>query len=209
MTFKVAQDRRSQKYYNALEPDSKKLHIILDLETLAVNPKAAVTEIAAQALRNDEWFSVLIDPTYYPSNAFVTDKETVAWHDKRNPQYPSYVSKLATSGTTPECATFNLVDWICSMEQKYGAHAVIWTRGIDFDIPILTNLLSFYGIKNPWHYRNVRDIRTLGAIVPGVKVIAGDHTALGDVRAAAAYMSQLAFVEPRIATMLGFDQEGS
>lgn len=193
-------DKLEKKAYSALEPDSQKLHIVVDTETLAINPQAAVTEIAGHVLGKDEWFCVRINPTKFQELDFTTNSETVEWHEKRD---KNYLKELIMFGEEPAVATVKFVDWIYTMEDKYQAHAVIWTRGIDFDIPILTHLLSHYGFRNPWHYRNVRDIRTLGALLPEIKVTTGDHSALGDVRAAATYMSQLAYAHPMISNMLG------
>lgn len=188
--------------YDALEPDSQKLHLVVDTETLAVDPRAAVTEIAGHVLNKEEWFCARINPGKYEGN-FIVNEKTLDWHKARD---KNYLEELAMFGREPASAAAEFINWIEAMEHKYQARAVIWTRGLDFDIPILTNLLSFHGFKNPWHHRNVRDIRTLGALFPEVKVVRGDHSALGDVRAAATYMSQLAFADPRVATMLGMYQ---
>lgn len=199
-------EKPEKKFYSALEPDSKKLHIVVDTETLALTPNAAVVEIAGHVLGKEEWFYLLINPATYQAGAFVTNPETVAWHEKRD---PTYQALLESSGEHPTAAASSFVTWLYAMEDKYQARTVIWTRGTDFDIPVLSNFLKFFGHKLPWHYRNVRDIRTLGAMFPEIKVVLGDHTALGDVRAAATYMNQLAFADPRVATMLGMYQPGA
>ena len=69
-----------------------------------------------------------------------------------------------------------------------GLHCVseVWCRGTDFDIPLLRNAFNQFGIPIPWHYSDVRDLRTLDKffVLPKLPRPADlkEHHALDDCR---------------------------
>ncbi len=181
------------------KPDSGKLHLVLDLETLAIHPQSAITEIGIVDILTDGRFSAHINPQEQ-QEGFVQDPGTIEWHLKRD---PSYLSTLAFAGVRPCSAAGQLHNWLMERKNLSEKELVIWCQGTDFDIPIITNFLTHYGYHLPWKYLDVRDIRTLAALFPQVEYKKGNHTALEDASMAAQYLRKLAFGIPEVAYMLG------
>ena len=46
---------------------------------------------------------------------------------------------------------------------------IVWSNGSSFDISILQTALQKYNIKEPWYYRNIRDVRTVVSLFPVIK----------------------------------------
>lgn len=181
--------------------DSGKRHLVLDLETLAIHPHAAITEIGIVDLLTDERFSLLLNPNEMLTEpGFVQDPSTIDWHLRRD---PSYLILLAHNGIRPCTAAGLLHNWLMERKNLSDKELVIWCQGTDFDIPIITNFLKHYGYHLPWGHTNVRDIRTLAALFPGLEYKKGNHTALEDAVMAAEYLRKLAFGSDQVRRMLG------
>lgn len=185
------------------KPDNGKLHFVLDLETLAIHPHAAITEIGIVDILTDERFSLLINPyemQMEPGAPFVTSNETIDWHLRKD---PSYLILLAHTGVRPCAAAGLLYNWLTERKNLSEKELVIWCQGTDFDIPIITNFLKHYQYHVPWGHTNVRDIRTLAALFPGMEYKKGNHTALEDASMAAQYLRKLAFGSDPVRHLLG------
>lgn len=181
------------------KPDCNKRHLVLDLETFAVHPHAAVTEIGIVDLRSMETFNLLINP-HEQKEGFVQDHDTIDWHVKRD---PSYLILLAHNGLRPCAAAGKLHNWLSEKKIQTGQELVIWCQGTDFDIPIISNFLKHYQYNLPWKHTDVRDIRTLAALFPRVDYKKGNHTALEDASMAAQYLRKLSHGYPEVRHMLG------
>lgn len=188
----------------APKPDSEKQHFTLDLETLAIDPHAVVTEIAIVEIKTGSTFNCIINPLEQQESGFIQSQSTLEWHLKRD---PSYAMKLAHNGIRGLSAAEKVVTFIREASAISGKEPVIWCQGTDFDIPILSNFLTRYLGKGklPWAYNNVRDVRTLAALFPEVPYVKGDHTALSDAQGSATFLNQVAWASHQAAVMLGFD----
>lgn len=186
------------------KPDSTKQHFTLDLETLAIDPRAVVTEIGLVEIKTGSSFNCIINPLEQQENGFIQSQETLAWHLKRD---PSYAMKLAHNGIRGKSAAEKLVTFLREAKTISGKDPVIWCQGTDFDIPIISHFLwKFLGLTRlPWAYNDVRDIRTLAALFFEVSYQKGNHTALGDAQASSTFLNQLAWRYPEVATQLGFE----
>lgn len=189
-------------------PDRDKLRFVLDIETLALaETNAAVVDIAlVEVLGNCRFFSGQIKPSWYEEYINYTDKDaftinpaTVDWHNSHNPGYLNMLEQRGEAGTTVVGRMFDFLVDLQTREQK---QIVIMTQGTDFDIPRITNLLKQCGCPLPWHYRNVRDLRTLQQITPHLKYVAGNHTALEDARHSADHLLKQASASMDINTYL-------
>lgn len=183
--------------------DSTKRHLVLDAETLAIHPHAAITEIALVDILTDATFNIVINPyeqQNQPGEPFKTDPQTVEWHLKRD---PSYLILLAHSGVRSSSGATLLQQWLEVKKQETGQQLVIWCQGTDFDIPIITNFLNVFGYRPLWRHDDVRDIRTLAKLFPGVSYKKGNHSALEDATLAAQHLRKLAYSEPAVFNMLG------
>ncbi len=188
--------------YSKSKPDSQKRHLVLDLETLALAPNAAITEIGIVDLLSEDSFSVSINPAEQ-IDGFVQHNETIQWHIKKNPEY---LILLAHTGHRPCAAAGALSNWLKEKKIQTGQELVIWCQGTDFDIPIITNFLKYYGYPLEWKHSDVRDIRTLAALFPNVEYKKGNHTAAEDAYMAAQYLRKLAYGFPEVQTLLGLNR---
>lgn len=181
------------------KPDAGKRHLVLDLETLAIHPHAAITEIGIVDILTDQQLYLQINP-HEMKEGFVQDPKTIEWHLTRD---PSYLINLVHTGVRPCHAAGALHNWLMQVKANSDKELVIWCQGTDFDIPIISNFLKHYQYLLPWKYLDVRDIRTLAALFPQVEYKKGNHTAIEDARMAAQYLRKLAFGSFEVNTMLG------
>ena len=154
-------------------------HIMIDIETFALTPNAALASIGAVVWDGtgwgDEFYMVVDDPDgdFSPS--------TIRWHgDQRN--------MAATVGMGTEAVHYigalNLFsEWL----RKHGAMVEgtrIWSHAT-FDIPVLTSAYKRAELPVGWHHRNCRDLRTLYDLAggrPSLPAIGTSHNALDDAR---------------------------
>lgn len=156
----------------------KSTHIMLDLETLAIHPTAAIIQIGAVALT-----PVLeLGATFKAAVAgdlpgFKIEPRTLLWHQNQNKRNFDLITSNAIQ---LERGIADFDQWVRGFEGK----KIIWCCGTDFDIPIITNAFNYFSRSLPWAYANVRDFRTLREMwkttIPYENT--GTHDALDDAR---------------------------
>lgn len=141
---------------------------MLDLETLALSPKAVVTQIGF-ALFDLEPSSGAIGGIIERGCFFLNPEDqinnfgrevnwsTVAWWLTQEEAARKQMAELGEF-TRAVLEKFNI---IFSSDIKN-----VWGNGSHFDIPIMESLLQDFGFKTPWHYRAPKDCRTLAMLVP-------------------------------------------
>jgi hypothetical protein len=147
-------------------------HVMVDLETLATRPDAAVIQIAALA------FDPALDPGLVgygaAFNVFVSDFEgryvdpqTVAWW-MRQKVAPWIGQRMSEDAYSLPSALKSLHEWYAGIALgPAGGVAGVWSHGATFDLPIIEHAYAQNGMKAPWPYRLPRDTRTLYALTPG------------------------------------------
>lgn len=184
----------------------KKLNIVVDLETLSRRPDAAIISIAAvpfildiELLRQrarhgltgvpayrpekeeetvlSEWapFHETIDATTCALAGLHFEMDTVKFWANMGEEVKSSI--LNENRVSLAQALDDFMVYLDRVKSVTGADdIVIWSQGMDFDIPILKNALyKFAGDKNfdlPWKYYNVRDARTY--MIEGLNLMYGD-----------------------------------
>jgi exodeoxyribonuclease VIII len=136
--------------------------IMIDLETLATSPDAAILTIGA--VKFDPFGDDVNDPKYTKfytrvdldscdKIGLVTNDDTIAWWANQ--------SKEAQDEAFGETDRVDIVD---AMHQLYkfcwGAKRV-WSHGATFDIVICEHIFRKIGKAIPWSFWEVRDTRTL------------------------------------------------
>lgn len=164
------------------EPDHLKIQFVLDLETLSLQSNAAIIDIAlVEVGRGGRQFSVQIKPSSYNEiSGFDISEQTIQWHAKNN---PAFFALCETRGESPQTAAVKLNEFLRDIQEMEGKQVLFHIQGVDFDKPILQNLMSQLGFQPEWHYRNFRDLRTIQAMTPAISYVAGNHTALEDAKA--------------------------
>jgi exodeoxyribonuclease VIII len=151
------------------------MEIMIDIETLATSPDAAVLSIGAcrfdrgtGAVSNP--FLVSVPRSYYEDGMqteFAVDPETCAWWDKQGDEAKKALG--INTVATPYLAMDKLLEWFADNEFertfKFGRDAV-WANPPQFDLTILRHLAKrTYGKEDvPWSHRQERDLRTIRAL---------------------------------------------
>lgn len=156
--------------------------ISLDIETFAKVPNAAVASIALVAWTEDDPDRV---QTFYrpirDDYDGVYDPETIRWHSEQEGNTLGKIDECVRC----EAACIDMSNFLSKFKSRTDGECRIWSHAT-FDIPVLTNfLIRTFGksIDLPWHYRNVRDLRTLYDVSggrPELERVGTYHNALDD-----------------------------
>jgi len=150
------------------------IHFMLDLETLATTPDAAITEIGCVRLDTGRTFNCHVIDTLGRRTP-----ETILWRTENNLPWKHVVD--AESNCYPLYTALGMFfDWL-KLEAN-GAELVLWCKGTDFDKVIATAAAKSVDLIVPWKYNNFFDMRTLLKLFPQFKVPKEQvtHTALED-----------------------------
>lgn len=143
-------------------------HISIDIETLSLRLDAKIIQIGAYIIHSDgtsNSFSIPVN-TSDQSSRF-EDEETLSWWKKQAVETKNQVLQASKSEKS-----FSLYDslillnkWI--LDNTKNKNFSVWGNGSNFDIALLEMAYSTYNINNGkplWHFRKVRDQRTLASI---------------------------------------------
>ena len=149
--------------------------IILDIETLSIQPNALITEIGLVAFTQED-FQPVAEMLVYPS---FFDQIILSRHI-----CPDTIGFHKAKGTLP--TTFG----IGNLKESCNAIAAfiythkpnrIWIQGPDFDRPILENFFRALNLPMPWEYWRTSDSRTAWNLAfPGIKHDPRPHHAIPD-----------------------------
>lgn len=160
-----------------------KLHVMVDIESLSTNSNARILSLAAVSVNNlsqNMYEKILVEENPH----FDVDANTLIWWNKQDPA----VKEEAFSGKT------QLRDALDNFCRWFPADAVIWAKGIEFDVAVIKYALHYYGLNPPWHYRNVGDYRLLARMYPEFPIPGewkGKHGALSDAMMQAAHLQEI------------------
>jgi hypothetical protein len=191
------------------------LNVMLDLETLGVSENSVVLSFALANFKLDDtaedqpesveiYARLPITPQVFAGREI--DKDTVKWWSEKAPkESKEEVSKLQPQVSIEYLGLANDKNryFDCDRDIEYALREVdnvlrtwatyydivIWSRGIDFDIPMFESLYKTFipDYKAPWRYHSKRDVRTWLSTArylgwDDTERTDNSHTALGDVR---------------------------
>lgn len=164
------------------------VHFMLDLETLSVDPNAAITEIGCVRICTGRTFHLhVVDP--YGARS----PETIIWRTENNLPWQTVVAQEHNCyGLYPALSMF--FDWL--QLEADGKEIVMWCKGTDFDKVIATAAAKTVDLKVPWKYSNFFDVRTLLKLFPEFKIPKEmvTHNALEDAILQARQLAEIAEV---------------
>lgn len=147
---------------------------MIDLETLGISPKAPIISIGAC------FFDTEIRQTYYrildveeqiTSRKRFADGSTIKWWMGQE----KAAQKVFKEGALPTKQVLTeFRAWILQIAKK---NAKPWGNGSNFDITLMESIFEDYDLKNPWSFRNIRDLRTFKSEVYNGKGMALEGTA--------------------------------
>mgnify|MGYP001594935820 CR=1 FL=1 len=137
--------------------------VMVDIETFGTSSRAAIASIGAVAFDRDvvgtfdsEMFKVGVSLPSAIKGGGEVDARTIEWW------FGQPAAQKAWLGLKHEPITVALEMLRVWFKQVKGE--LVWANGSNFDLPILDSAYRAHGTKSPWHYRAVRDMRTLGDI---------------------------------------------
>lgn len=153
--------------------------IIIDCETLGLDPSAMITEIGA----------IAFDRRDFSEAGHILLKPSVFEQMRAGRSYdPGTLDFHSSHGTLPsdladcyECKTVAILleNFFIQYEPER-----VWIQGTCFDRPLIENFMRQNGRGLPWEFWRSRDARTAWDMAfPGEKHPKRDHEALSDCRA--------------------------
>jgi hypothetical protein len=181
-------------------------HMMLDLETLATTPRAAVMQVGLAIFNPDGGYidttddtamqpvEVNVDVQSCISNGGEVSGDTVRWWLLGT---QATRASVAAQGVPINDALFAIKKAWSQYDCKF-----VWAHGSVFDVPIVEYYARRLGIPVPWMYWQIRDTRTLFDIAeclgwvkekrPTAHTAAADAVAQAqDVQAAVAFIREL------------------
>lgn len=137
---------------------SDEVHAMLDLETLAVCPWAIILSVGAVAFRPNgeivDKFYRNVDPKSCMDIGLIADPNVAEWwaHPDREEARKAF--------NTDKRPILDVIDEFGTWFNRNGCSRV-WGHGASFDIPIWETACRFGKKPFPWHFKYVRDTRTV------------------------------------------------
>ena len=156
------------------------MHIMVDIETLAVTPDACILTIAAQQ------FSPFIKHDYSELRHFYSrisiesqkkravNENTVEWWANQSEQ--SQEEAFSENNRIP------LQDALKELSPLIWQSDFMWINDPVFEVNILGHAYESFGLPVPWKFYLVRDARTVYSLYPELNRTPSTHHALKDCR---------------------------
>ena len=133
-------------------------HLMIDMETIAVSPKATVLSLGA--VHFNPWGNGYGDSIYFKINLDDQDKlgrevdpNTLEWWSKQDPAIME--EAFSEHGRIP------LVDAMNQFHKFAWGCDNFWSHGATFDLVIIEDIYKQLGKPLPWNFWQLRDTRTL------------------------------------------------
>lgn len=160
--------------------------LMIDLETTGKRPGCCILSIGAAGIDKNGLevkFYARIHHDKSKDEGFDDDPETIAWWRKQD----TVTLKEAFGGMEgPQDVVNKFVDFVRKNFDTSAKDFSIWSKGSDFDFPILKAYLDAYDLETPWPFWSHRDYRTLQAVFPFIKAAEKNgekHNAIEDAQA--------------------------
>lgn len=202
----------------------EKVHVMVDLETLAVTPSAAIMSIGAvvfdaQGVHEDTLYKE-IDTGSCTNLGMSVDVKTIDWweaqEDAARQTYLNCTTPDTNSHIRDALADFTLyLHHVAKNKIKVGdvelPDVCVWGNGASFDNAILIQAYTACGSNQPWPFWNDRCYRTTAALIPYVaRVQEGTHhNALDDAISQAKHLVEINTVVQTMVHASNVDQENS
>lgn len=143
----------------------RKVHVMVDIESLSTSADAVVLSIGAVAFAGVVGaprvpkFNVALHVQQQINAGREISASTLQWWMKQSDDARSLFTARAGAVVQPTLRNFN--DWLCSLMAPETDELIVWANGVAFDIAALTSLYATFNTDVPWKYNAVRDARTL------------------------------------------------
>jgi hypothetical protein len=173
---------------------------MLDLETLSVEPYAAVISIGAVMFSANGDSGVLGEAFFRAID--IDDVERVQVNSLHRHVSPTTVRWWMDQTSTAQRESFNNPEAVKTLQAladfesyvKRNDVWALWGNGASFDNVILANLYKVYGLQVPWHFTMDRCYRTMKNLKYGPALparVGTHHNPLDDARTQAIHLQQI------------------
>lgn len=193
-------------------------HIMIDIETMGKGDDAVITTIGAVVFdpntgeHTSEFYCVTKMREQIDSGRYV-DADTLKWWLEQSDE--ARQALFAPNALPIKEALRTLGVFVYKAKKNANVKKMkVWSNGSNFDIAILTNAYKQYDIEVPWHYRDVRDVRTIVDLAShlvqygDVKFEGEKHNALADAIHQAKYTSTRWQALKRVANIENNEAQG-
>lgn len=156
------------------------MHVMVDIETLAITPDACILTIAAQQFNPFEKKNYNELRHFYSRVSIESQKErkveeyTVEWWANQ--------TDAAKEEAFSEEDRLPLADALKQLSPLIWQSEFMWINDPTFEVNILENAYQSYNMPIPWKFYLVRDARTVYSLHPELKKRCATHHALDDCR---------------------------
>lgn len=144
--------------------------LMIDLETTGKRPGCCILTIGAAGIDKNGLevnFYAHIHHDKSKDEGFDDDPETLDWWRKQD---TATLKEAFVGGSEgPKDVVSEFVDFVNKNFDTSANNFTVWSKGSDFDFPILKAYLDAYDLATPWPYWTQRDYRTLQAVFPFIK----------------------------------------
>lgn len=143
------------------------MDIMIDIESLSLDPRALVLSIGAVAfnlatgeIRRELY--VELDTRAQMRCKRHISVDTVRWWVKQAIENPGAAELFSDANKVDDQHALHLMDkFICETEADEGGLNNIWALGPQFDMVALSTMYDDFGLIVPWRYNQIRDARTI------------------------------------------------
>ncbi len=161
---------------------------MLDLETLGTRAGCPILSIGAcffkrQGGRLGPTFHAIASTYSQEKLGLKADPATVAWWQSQPAVAKALLARCEEPGALPLGQA--LIDFSLWFKQHEKDGVLVWSRGADFDLPILAHAYAACGLPQPWapfHGRCFRTLTEENPDVPKPKRRGVKHNALDDAK---------------------------
>lgn len=174
-------------------------HIIIDLETMACDPNAAIVAIGAVSCDHDYningYFYSPVSLVSAIAAGGVVDGDTVGWWMKQPAE--AHEGLDIQHGPDIYYVLQRFVGWLDGCYAVGNKSIRVWGNGADFDNVILSSAFKRSGLDTPWNFWNNQSLRTVTLIDTQLEITCAHyaprvaHHALYDAEAEAMYLKDV------------------
>lgn len=150
--------------------------LLLDTETLGTEHDALVLNLGIVPFNIDDQddpynllkksLTVRFDKKQlFATKRFSYTDDTKNWWKKQPQEVQDLNLKATPDDVSLAVGCQQIIDFL--EKNKYSRKSTLWTRGLDFDIPIVKNLFNVSGLPYPFNPFMSRDVRTFLEVLTG------------------------------------------
>jgi len=170
-----------------------KLHLMIDVETLGLSPRAPIVSLGAVLFDQEGFYQ-----TFYRAakpelgGPFEPDFDTVRWWMRQSDEARAVFQDPEATDVGTMLMRFSF--WL--EEHCFGKKYKVWAKPTHKDIPWLEHNLRTFGQDIPWSHRDVLDLQTaIHLLDPNGELQPPDntehHNALADAQWQVTYLQAL------------------